>query len=168
MDKETAPTGLCKKCGKIVDKDQVYCSQCTIALAEENITEPSEDTQKQPLPARSRTKVIAQWIVLLVCLTIIAFQMQKMFTAFKGDQPIRHGTYETDAQTDQCINNLWHISKLLQEGKLPGNDIVCPASGKQYAIVTVREDTGARCPNPELHGFREISVSRHSPCPEVK
>ncbi len=168
MGKEIAPTGFCKKCGKIVDKDQFYCSQCIIELAEENITDLSEDTQKQHRPARSRTKVVAQWIVLLVCLTIIAFQMQKMFSAFKKNQPIRHGTYETNAPTDQCIKNLWHISKVLQEGKLPGNDIVCPASGKQYVIVKVGEDTGARCPNPELHGFSEISVSKHSPCPEVK
>ncbi len=168
MDKETSPAGLCRKCGKSVDKDQFYCSQCTIALAEEDIAEPSEDKQKYPQPGRSRTKVAAQWIVLLVCFAIIAFQMQKMFAAFKKSQPIRHGTYETNATTDQCINKLWHISKLLQEGKLPGNDIVCPASGKQYVIVKAGEDTGASCPNPELHGFSEISVSRHSPCPEVK
>jgi hypothetical protein len=168
MGHETAPTGLCKKCGKIVDKDQFYCSQCIIELAEENITEPAEDTQKQPRPARSRTKVVAQWIVLLVCFAIIAFQMQKLFAVFKKIQPIRNGTYETNAPTDQCINNLWHISKLLQEGKLPGNDIVCSASGKPYVIVKVGEDTGARCPSPGLHGFSEISVSRHSPRPEVK
>ena len=168
MDKEASPTGRCKKCGKIVDSDQLYCSQCIIELAEENITEPAEDTQKPPRPARSRKKVVAQWIVLLVCVVIIAFQMPKLFAAFKEDQPIRHGTYETDAQTDQCINNLWHISRLLQDGNLPGNDIVCPASGKPYVIIKAGEDTVARCPNPGLHGFSEISASMLSPCPEVK
>ncbi len=168
MDKEAGSTGRCKKCGKIVDSDQLYCSQCIIELAEENITEPEDDTQKPPRHVKNRKKVVAQWIVLLVCVAIIAFQMPKLFAAFKEDQPIRHGTYETNALTDQCINNLWHISRLLQDGKLPGNDIVCPASGKSYVIVKVGKDTVARCPNPGLHGFSEISVSRHSPCPEVK
>ena len=168
MDKKADPTGHCKKCGKIVDSDQLYCSQCIIELAEENITEPAEDMQKSPLPAKSRKKVITQCTILLVCIVIIAFQMPKLFAAFKEDQPIRRGTYETNEQTDQCINNLWHISRLLQDGKLPGNDIVCPASGKPYVIVKAGEDTVARCPNPGLHGFSEISASMRSPCPEVK
>jgi len=168
MDKEASPTGRCKRCGKVVDGDQFYCGQCIIELAEETITGPKDDKHKPPRPGKSRKKVVAQWIVLLVCFAIIAFQMPKLFAAFKEDQPIRQGTYETNAQTDQCINNLWHISKLLQDGRLPGNDIVCPASGKPYVIVKAGEDTVARCPNPGLHGFSKISVSRRSPCPEVR
>ena len=168
MDKEASPSGHCKKCGKSIDSDQLYCSQCIIELAEENITEPAEDTQKPPRPAKSRKKVVAQWVVLLICIAIIAFQMPKLFAAFKENQPLRHGTYKTNTQTDQCINNLWHISKLLQDGKLPGNDIACPASGKPYVIIKTGEDTVARCPNPGLHGFSEISASMLSPCPEVK
>ncbi|MBW2650006.1 MAG: hypothetical protein JRC66_03115 [Deltaproteobacteria bacterium] len=168
MSKEAGPTERCKKCGKIVDSDQLYCSRCIIEFAEENITEPEDDTQRPPRHVKSRKKVVAQCIILLACVAIIAFQMPKLFAAFKEYQSIRQGTYETDVRTDRCINNLWHISKLLQDGRLPGNDIVCPASGSPYVIIKAGEDTVAHCPNPGLHGFSEISASRRSPCPEIK
>ena len=111
---------------------------------------------------------MSEWIILLACISIIAVQAPKLICAFKGEKPIRYGTYSTDARTDQCINNLWHISKLLQEGKLPGKDILCPMSKKPYVVTTIEEDVAVCCPNPELHRLKEIRVTKKNPIAEVR
>ena len=108
------------------------------------------------------------WVALFICISIIAIQAPKLISAFtKTEKPIRYGTYSTDAGTDQCINNLWRISKVLQEGKLPGKDVVCPVSKKPYVIDTKGGDIVVRCTNPELHGLKEVRVSKRSPRPEI-
>ena len=168
MEQKNEPEGHCQKCGADVDKDQLYCSQCLIELAEENIAVADEEKEKQARPVQGKRKMIVLGVILFACIFAIVISLPKVIAAFKEKQPIRQGTFETDAQTDKCIGNLWHIAKLLQEGKLPGNDISCPASGKAYEIIKVGEDTVARCANPQLHGCGELSVSRLSPCPQVK
>lgn len=174
MDKETKLTAVCKGCGKPFDKDkegaddeQLYCSRCMVERAEEHIQETEKVTKLERVKP-SKLKIAFQLVILLICIVIIAIQIPKLISAFEEDKPIRYGTYLTDEQTDQCIKNLWHISKLLQEGKLPGRDIVCPVSKKPYVVVEIKGDTVVRCPNPARHGFREIRVSKKSPCPEVE
>ncbi|MBW2038435.1 MAG: hypothetical protein JRI46_02390 [Deltaproteobacteria bacterium] len=160
---------VCKRCGKPLSEDEQdadYCSSCMIELAEQYVPEKAE-----PPPIKrkrkSRARLVLQWIIFLACISIIAIQSPKLISAFKEGKPLRHGTYSTDAQTDQCIKNLWHISKLLQEGKLPGRDMVCPVSKKPYVVKKIKGDTVVSCPNPELHGVKEIRVSKKYPIPEV-
>jgi len=163
---------ICKKCGKsftkgeqTADNEQLYCSSCMIELAEQYVPEEVEISKSKRI-RKSRVGVVLLWIILCVCILIIAIQAPKLISALtKEEKPIRYGTYSTDAQTDQCINNLWHISKLLQQGKLPGKDIVCPVSKKPYVVTTIEGDTVVRCANPRFHGFKEIRVSENDPMP---
>jgi len=139
MAEEKGMSAICKRCGKPfnkgeqgADSEQVYCSRCKVELAEQYVPETS-DMSKLKRIRKSRAGVVLLWIVLCVCISIIAIRAPKLISAFKKEgKPIRYGTYSTDAQTDLCIKNLWQISKMLIEGKLPEKDIVCPVSKKPY------------------------------------
>jgi len=82
-------------------------------------------------------------------------------------KPLRQGAYNTDAVTDQCIRNLWQVSRLIQEGKLPDDTLVCPASKKPFMVIQTKMDIIVRSPNPELYGFKDIRVSKKNPVPEI-
>ncbi len=172
-DKENSSV-ICKKCGKPFNKEeqgadieQQYCSHCMIDLAEQYVPEETEMSKLKQI-RKSRIGTVLLWVILLACLSIIAIQIPSIMSALEEEKPARYGVQSTDAVTNQCINNLWHISKLLQEGKLPGKDIVCPLSKKPYVVITTEDDVIARCPNPEEHGFKEIQVSKINPIPEIK
>lgn len=172
MADEKGLNAICKRCGKPFSKDeqgadseQLYCSRCMIELAEQYVPEEVEISKLKRI-RKSRVGMTLLWITLFICISIIAIQAPKLISALtKEEKPIRYGTYSTDAQTDQCINNLWHISKLLQQGKLPGKDIVCPVSKNPYVVTTIEGDVVVRCANPELHGLKGIRVSEKGPVP---
>lgn len=168
MNPDTNSLIRCGKCGKDIEADRFYCGQCAIEMAEENIPVPDGVIHAHAGSAKRGIKTLTKLFVLLTCLAIIAFRMPALFAAFETAPPLREGTHRTDAETDRCVRNLWRISRILQDGGLPGNDIVCPASGRPYIITGSGRDAVARCPAPELHGVGEISVSRDSPRPKVE
>jgi hypothetical protein len=160
---------VCKGCGKKLGADEKgaeYCSRCMIEQAEEYVPEAPE---RPPIKRqkRSRTWLVVQVAIILVAVAIMTLQIPRLISAVKGERPLRQGTYATDKETDQCIKNLWHIVRLIQEGKAPGKDIVCPISKKPYVIRDIGKDVVVSCPNPELHGFKEIRVSKRRPIPEI-
>jgi hypothetical protein len=167
-DKEMM-NAVCKGCGRRLSADEQgaeYCDSCMIERAEQYVPEAPEGPQIKR-KKKSRTWLVLKLIILLVCLATIAMQTPRLIAALKEDQPLRYGTYATDAQADQCIKNLWHISRMLQDGKKPSPGMVCPVSKKPYEIRDQGEDIVVRCPNPALHGFKEIQVSKRRPVPEV-
>jgi hypothetical protein len=174
MTDETKMNAVCKRCGRLLsedepgaDKERSYCGSCMIELAEEYVPEAPERPQIKR-EKRSRVWLVVQVAIILAGVVIMALQTPRFIAAFKKEgQPLRQGTYATDKETDQCIKYLWHISKLLQEGKVPGPDIVCPISKRPYEIKGAGADVVVRCPNPELHGFKEIRVSKRRPVPEI-
>ncbi len=168
MNTEKPPEGRCRQCGRPVESGQEYCAQCMIERAEENIPESADQLSMQGKHLKSGVKRALQWIILLVCLVIIAFQVPRLTAALKTDPPIRQGTNETDAETDRCIANLWLVARLIQDNEEIPEGLVCPLSGKPYVIQYAGDTIIARCPNPEKHGFSEITVSNNVPCPKLK
>jgi hypothetical protein len=169
MADETKINAVCKGCGKQLSADEKgaeYCSRCMIEHAEEYVPEAPE---RAPIKREKKSRIwlMAQLAIILVAVVIMALQTPRFISAVKGEQPLRHGTYATDVQTDQCIANLWHSARLIQDGKVPGKEMVCPITRRPYEI----KDTGAgvvvRCPNPELHGFKDLHVSKRRPVPEI-
>jgi hypothetical protein len=169
MADEKMSKRVCKGCGTTLGADEQgaeYCSRCMIERAEEYVPE----TQERPTIKRkkkSKTWLVVQLIIILIGVTVIALQTPRLIAALKEGQPLRQGTYATDAQTDQCIKNLWHISRMLQDGKKPPHDMVCPVSNKPYEIMDIGEDVVVRCPNPALHGLKHIQASKKHPVPEI-
>jgi len=118
---------------------------------------------------KARIWEVSQWVILILCIVIMAIQAPKIIAALtNGDRPRRDGTVRTDRLTDQCIHNLWKISKHLQIEQNPPKDMTCPAGKMPYAITIVEDHFVARCPDPGKHGFVEIRVSNKNPVPEAK
>ncbi|MEW6666519.1 MAG: hypothetical protein AB1512_15015 [Thermodesulfobacteriota bacterium] len=168
---------LCAKCALSGRDKKVICSRCmALSSAQEALQGMDQrleekETRKRDLEERRERRerfwIIAQWGIILGCLTILAFQAPGAMSGFREDRPIRRGTYATDAPTDGCIANLWRVAKLLQEGKTPGPQLVCPESHRPYALSMEGQSPSARCPNPERHKVKEIRVSMRRPVPEV-
>ena len=167
MQTESNVSGTCRKCGKILKSRDDYCAHCQVELAEEHIADSDKETEPSR-PADERKKKILQAAILLVLLGIIIFRIPAIISAFEHKQPVRTGTYETDAGADLCISTLWQISRMLEEGRLPDSSIVCPISGKPYLVIEDATDITVFCPDPGQHGLQELRVSRVFPCPEVK
>lgn len=167
-DKETV-NAVCKGCGKILSPDErgtEYCSRCMIERAEEYIPQAPQRPQIKR-ERKSRAWMVIQVTIIVIGFAIMALQIPRLTAALKEGQPLRYGTCATDKQTDQCIQNLWHISRMLQDGKKPPPDIVCPVSKRPYEIRESGADIVIRCPNPELHGCTKLSVSTRRPVPEI-
>jgi hypothetical protein len=174
MTEETRLNQICKKCGKPfkkseegADDETLLCPRCLIELAEQKIPEEAKSSKSQGA-GWQKAWTILRLIILIASVCIIGIQAPKLVSAISKQKPIRNGAYETDAKTDKCIKNLWHISSLLQEGRLPEKNIVCPLSKKPYVIRDLDTDIVVSCPNPGLHGFKEIQVAKSSPCPRLK
>lgn len=144
-----------------------YCPQCMIDRAEKYI---KDGAIKRPRLQRLRETLawkIAMAIVLVTCLGFIGYQSPRLLASFKEPKPVRMGTYATDATTDKCIKNLWQLAYELQQDKEGvGHGMVCPASGKTYAISR-GPNTEIHCPNPGSHGFRDIVITKKNPVPEL-
>jgi hypothetical protein len=136
---------------------------------EGEILRQQEKVSKEQKKDKVKTgRIISQWVVLIVCLGIILYQVPMLISSVKTDvKPLRQGPYNTDALTDQCIRNLWQISRLIQEGKQLPDTIVCPASKKPFMVVRTKMDIIVRSPSPELYGFKDIRVSKKNPVPEI-
>lgn len=167
---------LCDQCA--VPRDSGFlCSRC-VALeaaqeAVDGIDHREEEKKKKAEVRKEREKFKKllwhtwQWGIVVIGLLVMAYQVPDLITVLKDKKPLRKGTYNTDAKTDDCIRNLWEVAKLLQEGKEPGENILCPASKKPFIVITGEDDVIARSPNPELYGLREIRASKMKPVPEV-
>jgi len=168
---------LCEQCAIPEGDGSFICSRCIALKAaqeagegiDRRVEEKESKKQEQEVKKKKKSKmwVVCQWVILAACIAIIAIQVPGLMSTFEEKKPIRYGTYSTDARTDQCIKNLWHISRLLQEGKLPGKDILCPASQKPFVVTETEVDTVVRSPKPEVYGFKEIRVSKNKPVPEL-
>lgn len=168
---------LCRQCAIPEEGGVFSCSRCAALKAARDAAEgigqqrevkrnrrqerETKKTQKKKLWA------VLMWVILLACAAVIALQVPAMFSSFEEERPLRRGSYETDAQTDQCIRNLWQAAGLLQEGKAPGEELVCPASKRPYGVTSEGGDAVARCPDPGQHGFKEMRASKNRPVPEL-
>jgi hypothetical protein len=168
---------LCDQCALPEASQAFICTRCAALMAVEDVVtgfnQRQEDKaarkqiEKEKRNFRGRLRIASQGVLFVIAAVVMSMQAPRIIAGLKDDKPIRSGTYATDAKTDQCIDTLWQISKLLQEGSLPGKDAVCPVSKKPYGFTTVRGNLVVRCANPERHGFREMRVSKRAPGPVI-
>jgi hypothetical protein len=137
-----------------------------IASAEELIPEETAEV----LGSKTSSFFRSTGLPLLLALTAALFfgmgmiHYPQVTAAFTKDPPLHQGGYGADRQTDQCVANLWRISRLLQEGKpIPAN-LLCPAGGRPY----IQQGDSIVCPNPQAHKQNLLKVSRRNPVPEVQ
>ena len=162
---ETKRNMACAFCGRPFQPraDEKYCPQC-IVDKQEKIIEKSEE--KAPVKKKQYKKAL--WItftllLIAACAVVLIIQIPKILDGARPGKPIRQGTYETDKAADECIKNLWVISKELQENKVPDSSIRCPVTNQPYRIETAK----AYCPNPDKHNLKSLSVSKETKIPEA-
>lgn len=168
---------LCGTCAIPQKGGTFICSRCAALQAADDASrgidrrQAEKDTRQQKSMEKKEKKkkrmVALKWAVLAVCLAVMAMQAPRFLSMFEGEKPIRNGTYATNGNADKCIQNLWSMSRRLQEGKSPGKDLVCPETGRAYIVTTGEDDTVVTCPNPEVHALTKMSVSRKHPVPRI-
>ena len=109
---------------------------------------------------KSRKKLLVTVMLLLLTLFIVVFivQFPKILDASKTGKHIRRGTYDTDKIADRCIENLWKISKAMEENKQVDTSLVCPATNMPYRI----ELNKVFCPDPEKHKLKSLFIDRQN------
>ncbi|MGD9160737.1 MAG: hypothetical protein PVG39_20130 [Desulfobacteraceae bacterium] len=110
---------------------------------------------------------IVKYVFVITCLLLLFLNASLIFRSSNENQPLRIGTYDTDTDTDECIRILWNISKLIQQGKRPGESFKCPKSGKPFQVIESETDIIVRSPAPDLYGFKDIRVTKEKPVPEL-
>jgi len=166
---------LCEQCAAGQSQGQkVMCPKCAALSALDDIQAETDvrveaKEQKDVSAKRKKMRVRALEVaVIIVAVAVTIYQLPAVVGALtKEEKPIRQGTYETDGQTDDCIRQLWKISKLLQQGKIPGGDSRCPASDRAYRIEKTPNGLVAHCPNPDEHQFSDMRVDARNPVPKL-
>ncbi len=161
---ESKKKGVCPGCGNYFQPkaDEKYCPQCTVEK-QEKIIEKSQVNKIKSEKRKGKTWLVLTWVLVIACIVILGIQIPKILDEARPNRPIRQGTYETDKMSDECIKNLWILSKSLQENKSPDVSLSCPASNEPYKLVIGK----AYCPNPEKHNLKSLSVSKDSKIPEA-
>lgn len=111
----------------------------------------------------TRSRLI-QFAVIAIAVVIIPLQL---FRNFNTSEPGVLVFSDPDEITDECIYNLFLIGEMLQQDELPEDDFKCPASDDPYIILKTEDDIIVNDPNPQLHGFQSMSVSKHDPYPKL-
>jgi len=69
--------------------------------------------------------------------------------------------------TDYCLLNLLEISALLKQEQFSVEDFRCPHTNTLYRVTHKDGDIVVSDPNPEFHGYLEMSVSKNNPEPTL-
>ena len=168
----------CGRCGAdivgVIPKwrhNKPLCRECSFELeqlaSKPGIKSFALDEVKEPLTPEEKKRRAVIFAVLTIAFLALGLRILSISPLLQPARPLRHGTFETDATTDRCIEELWKLSRQLQDGKLPGLLPLCPLSGKGYVLVAEEEDTRINCPNPVEHGLSRLTVSRKRPIPLV-
>jgi CheY-like chemotaxis protein len=172
---------FCAQCLTLTEPDgSRYCNKCAFKSAVETSVEDQAEKEAEQRErgaareSREQKRERRRKVILLTgigaCLLIIAFQLSPFSPRGIGglrQRPARFGPMATDSKTDQCLNNLWEIARMLQEGEELDPSLKCPASGKPYKVSFERGKIIVRCPTPGRHGVSELLVSKDPPIPEV-
>ena len=161
-------TPLCGECIASKEGAALLCRRCTAlgAVADLGKAQAAKVEQQKQQEA-DKEKRGGRWVkvqiaIIAIALIIIPIQIYKLF---KGPEPHVIDKTDTEEVTDVCILNLWKISDQLQRGILPGEEFRCPFNGQTYIVTHTEDDIVASDPNPELHGYTEIKVSKNEPVP---
>lgn len=148
---------LCRECAFELEDIAYRTMRGKIGFVEEKAP-PSPDEL-------IRRKVILGFLGVIIL--VLLFRIYTIAPMMQSPKPIRLGVQATDSLTDKCIEQLWMLSRNLQDGNLPHILPVCPSSSRQYIVTRLQGDTVISCPTPEAHGLAKLSVSLSLPIPNA-
>jgi hypothetical protein len=122
-------------------------------------------------PARGPRVSPSSVIVAVASVAVMLVQIPALRAAFAPLPSLHDGAASTDAGTEQCIDALWRISALVQQGE--SKEAIARLSIREpltHAPYAVSKDGGAlvvECPNPAAHGLKRLRVRSDAPVPEA-
>lgn len=174
---------LCGMCGNFIDAI-VLCDRCSeiyetekfVATRSEKLERPEstmvvDEPAREEFTPRTRRKVgskAIQWTVIAVGFCIISAQLYFYSSPPQVQQePSALAREQQLNSLVQCMLVFREIGLMLQEGRVPGNNLRCADS--TAANISRNEEGGIRLyhPNPQYYGYEEISVGDDSPEPNL-
>ena len=169
---------LCGRCGAgivgVIPKwrdAKPLCRECSFEL-EQMALKPGVkrieiEEEKAPLTPEEKARRIVFISLFTVTVLILLIRIYTIAPLLQAPKPLRQGVTATDFLTDKCIEQLWMLSRDLQEDKLPSILPLCPKSSRQYVVTELSDDTVISCPTPGEHGLAKLTVSLNSPIPHA-
>jgi len=169
---------LCGRCGAgivgVIPKrrdGKPLCRECAFELEQMTLQtgggKIETEVESTPLTPEEKTRRIALISLLAVTVLILLIRIYTIAPLLQAPKPLRQGVTATDSTTDKCIEQLWRLSRNLQDGQLPNILPLCPKSFKQYIVTELTDDTIISCPAPGEHGLEKLTVSLSSPIPHA-
>jgi len=167
---------LCGRCGAgiigVIPKwrdEKPLCRECAFELEQMALKPGGKkvevEDEKAPLTPEEKTRRIALVSLLAVIVLILLIRIYTIAPMLQPPKPLRQGVATTDSLTDKCIEQMWRLSKDLQEHNLPNILPICPKSSRQYIVTELTDDTIISCPDPVEHGLEKLTISLNSPIP---
>jgi hypothetical protein len=169
---------VCGRCGAGIvgviprwREKKPLCRECSFEL-EQMALKPGgrmieTKEEKAPLTPEEKNRRIALISLLAVIILFLLIRIYFIAPMLQAPKPLRLGVTATDSLTDKCIEQLWGLSRNLQDGKIPNILPLCPKSSKQYIVTELEDDTIISCPTPSEHGLAQLTVSLDSPIPHA-
>ena len=169
---------LCGRCGAgivgVIPKwlnQKPLCRECAFEL-EQMALKPRgkmieiEDV-KAPLTPEEKNKRIFLTGLFVITILVLLFRIYAIAPLLQDPKPLRRGVTATNSLTDKCIEQMWRLSRDLQENNMQPLLPICPKSARQYIVRELTDDTIISCPTPEEHGLAQLTVSLNSPVPHA-
>ncbi len=154
-DNLTSPQ--CKNCYSIDSLSENGTSQ-TIKTEQkrEELNKQQQLSEKEKQKQKNKIKIF----VIAAGLIIVIIQFGLINRAYEYS-PVD----KTDVVgiTDYCLLNLVEISQAFDQGQMPDGEHRCPFTNALYKTSKNSGNVTISDPNPELHGFIEMSVSQDNP-----
>ena len=169
---------MCGRCGAgiigVVPRwynEKPLCRECTFELEQMALKGGAgKMVTEEPIAPPTPEEIARRTTLLILLVFIVVILLYRIYTIapmFQAPKPLRLGVKITDSVTDRCIEQMWILSRELQEKKLPNILPICPASSQQYVVSEVEDDVIISCPTPGQHGLKELIVSLSFPIPRA-
>lgn len=161
---------LCEVCREIYEAEK-YVSSQSEKLERPESTMVVEEPAREEFAAATRRKngsKTIQWAVVVVGFCIISAQLY-----FYSSPPLVQQEPSALAREQQlnslvrCMLVFREMGLVLQEGRMPSNDLRCADSTDENILRNEEEGIRFYHPNPQHYGYAEISVSDSNPEPTL-
>lgn len=136
------------------------------------------DREERGRPSHPRAPVVPAaktsrmpWVVSAVSVAVLLVQLPMLRASFASKPSLHAGVAVDDPAAERCIDTLWEISALVQQGESPEAlrrlAFDEPVTHARYAITNENGGIVVACPNPQAHGLTRLRVTEDAPMPEA-
>ena len=162
---------LCKTCVANNNLASPQCINCYSidSLSEDGVSQAmkknkkrEEITKQREVSEQGKTeqKFKSKLFLIVVGIVIIIIQFTLLNREYEYTPTDKS---DVIGITDYCLLNLIETSEAFEQGLVPDIKHKCPLTDSPYIVSKHNGNLTVSDPNPELHGFIEMSVSQDNP-----